>query len=339
MCFAKAKPNEYLVVARGGRLYNRGVGGRAILWPGTSHVTVASTKHEAEFAMTQETRDGIPLRFKGIIGYRIVAPELTARLFDFAGGRGHDEIKAMLCHFCLGELRALVAGMTMQQCIEQRKTTLTRAVAASLAQVVQGANNDSATSWGVALDVVQVAQVFVVDDKLRGQLEAEVRDQIKANSELSRIRSDEEIKVAQETSLRNLEQQQLTTARQRAEIAGAQLQLETAHQRDQIEAAAPVRRLRLDHERALLEQELAVLEIESRVKALRAQGEIQQRKAEQELRQAILPQEQVAVIAQALGGMFNGANLAVYGDDAKLVGSVAPLVELLADRLRGALKP
>lgn len=320
MFFAKAKPNEFLVVARNGRLTDRGLGGGALLWPGSSPVTVGSTKQELEFAMTQETRDGIPLRFKGIVIYRVVAPELTARLFDFAGGRGHDEIKGMLCHFCLGELRAQVAGMTMQQCIEQRKTTLTQTIADSLAQVVQGADAGGSASWGIALDVVQVAQVFIIDDALRGQLEAEVRDQIKATSELSRIRSDEEIKVAQ------------------ADAAQAQVLREHALQREQIEAAAPIRQLKLDQDRALYEQELAVLDLENAIEAKRAQCELQLRRAEQQLRQEILPLEQVSVIAQGLTGMFKGANLAVYGDDASLVGSLSPLVELLTQRLRGALK-
>ena len=320
MFFAKARPNEFLVVARHGRLTNRGLGGRALLWPGSSPVTVASTKQELEFAMTQETRDGIPLRFKGIVIYRVVAPELTARLFNFASGHGHDEIKGMLCHFCLGELRAQVAGMTMQQCIEQRKTTLTHTIADSLAQVVQGAAADGSASWGIALDVVQVAQVFIIDDELRGQLEAEVRDQIKATSELSRIRSDEEIKIAQ------------------ADAALAQVQRENALQREQIEAAAPIRQLKLDKDRALFEQELAVLDLENAIEAKRAQCELQLKRAEQQLRQEILPLEQVTAIAQGLTGMFKGANLAVYGDDASLVGSLAPLVELLTQRLRGAIK-
>jgi len=320
MFYAKAKPNEFLVVARSGRLIDGGLGGRAFLWPGNSHVMVASTKQEVEFAMTQETRDGIPLRFKGIIIYRVVAPELTARLFNFAGGHGHDEIKGMLCHFCLGELRAQVAGMTMQQCIEQRKTTLTQNIAASLVQVVQGATGDGSANWGIALDVVQVAQVFIIDNELRGQLEAEVRDQIKATSELSRIRSDEEIKIAQSQS------------------AHAHLQRDTALQREQIEAAAPIKQLKLEKDRALLAQELSMLKLENEVEALRAQCELQLKRAEQQLRLEILPQEQVAAIAQGLTGMFQGANLSLYGDEAKLVGSVAPLVELLSQRLRSALK-
>jgi regulator of protease activity HflC (stomatin/prohibitin superfamily) len=136
--FARAKPNEFLVVVRRGRLVNRGVGGRAFLWPGMSFTLVPGTKQEACFAFTQETRDGIPLRFKGIVIYRVTAPEVAARLFDFTSGRGHEEITSLICHVCMGELRAVVSHLTMAECIEGRETALTSAVASTLREVVQG---------------------------------------------------------------------------------------------------------------------------------------------------------------------------------------------------------
>src|SRR5262245_47451397 len=125
MRFVQANPNEYLVVARRGRITNRGVAGSAFLWPGATHVLIPSSQQEATFEMTQESKDSIPLRFKGIVIYRIVDPEAAARRFDFASHDGHAQIRTLLAHICLGELRAVVAHMTMDECIEQRKTTLT----------------------------------------------------------------------------------------------------------------------------------------------------------------------------------------------------------------------
>ena len=84
----KAGPDEYLLVGRGGTLENRGSAVSVVLRPGTIYVLVPSTKQEAAFEFTQETRDGIPLRFKGIIIYRITDPVAAARQFDFShGGR------------------------------------------------------------------------------------------------------------------------------------------------------------------------------------------------------------------------------------------------------------
>src|SRR5262245_35352002 len=83
MRFVQANPNEYLVVARRGRINSRGVAGSAFLWPGSTYVRIPSTQQEAAFEMTQESKDSIPLRFKGIVIYRIVDPETAARRFDF----------------------------------------------------------------------------------------------------------------------------------------------------------------------------------------------------------------------------------------------------------------
>jgi hypothetical protein len=66
MPIVRAGPNEFLLTGRGGRLENRGSALQAILMPGAIYVLVPSTKQEATFEFTQETRDGIPLRFKGI---------------------------------------------------------------------------------------------------------------------------------------------------------------------------------------------------------------------------------------------------------------------------------
>jgi hypothetical protein len=69
MPFITANPNEYLIVGHQGQIVNRGVAARAFLWPGTPYVLLSSTQQEAPFEMTQESRDGIPLRFKGIVVY------------------------------------------------------------------------------------------------------------------------------------------------------------------------------------------------------------------------------------------------------------------------------
>src|SRR5262249_16426675 len=149
------------------------------------------------------------------------------------GGPGHQQIKALIGHVCLGELRAAVAHMTMDECIAQRKTTLTDAVASALRQVIPGRGGEP--GWGLELDVVQVAQVLIVDAQLRRQLEAEVRNGIRVKSELSGIRTREGIKLAEVESERRLQQEALQTERDRTAIAREQLRLRQDFERDKIE--------------------------------------------------------------------------------------------------------
>jgi regulator of protease activity HflC (stomatin/prohibitin superfamily) len=333
MPFIKAKPNQYLVAGRNGVVKNYGTAVSTFLWPNTTFVLIPSTQQEAAFEMTQESTDGIPLRFKGMVLYRISAPEIVASRFDFSDNRGQEEIKAMISHVCLGELRAVVSHMTMKECIEERKTTLTDTVRNALQQVING--KDGGRDWGIDLEVVQVAQVFIVDNELRKQLEAEVRNQIKSTSELSDIKMQEEIELAKASSERRLHQEALETEKQRLDIAQQTMELQKRFESEQIEKDAPVQLLRIQRQEEILKQELKMRKLEHEVKTLETKTNILADKAKQDLRKEILPVEQVPEIAKAVSQMLKGANLSVYGESAgPLVSAIGPLVELLANTLR-----
>lgn len=330
---ARANPNEALVVVRRGVLTDRGLGGRAWLWPGERAVRVPATQQEACFEMTQESSDGIPLRFKGIVLYRIAQPAQAAQRFDFVGGAGLEQIRQRLAHVCLGELRALVAGMTMQACIEGRKTTLTQAVAEGLQRVLHA--TDPSGRWGLQLDVVQVAQVFIIDEDLRKKLEARVRDKVRAQSELSRLEADERVRLAQLGTERRLAEEGLASERQRQALEQQRLALVQATERARLEAEEPVRRLRTALETDYLDAERAVLRLEAELAELRARAAAQPERVALEMKKELLALEQTTTIAEALAGMWQGTQLSFYGDDAQVLGTVAPVVDLLVRRLRG----
>ncbi len=284
----KAQPNEYLVVARGGDLENCGIAGLAFLWPGSSYVLVTATKQVACFAMTQETRDGIPLRFKGTVVYRVIDPVMAMRQFDFSHrGEGHEAIQDLIKQICLGHLRAVVSHMTMEECIEQRETTLTDHVANALNRVIttQRDVENKGGDWGIEIDVAQVAQVFIVDEVLRRQLEAEVRDKIKATSDICRrIRTQEQVQLAQASSARTLQLQEMETERARHEVAKEKLRLQKALEGEQIEAEAANQLLQSTKQREVLEQERTTRRLAAEVKALEVEEQMLMKRAEQSLR-------------------------------------------------------
>jgi hypothetical protein len=334
MPFITANPNEYLVVGQGGRIINRGVAASAFLWPGTPYILLSSTQQEASFEMTQESRDGIPLRFKGLVVYRVVTPDLTAQLFNFADSNGHAAIQALISHICLGELRAVVAQMTMAECVEQRKTTLTDTVALALQQVVQG--NDERPGWGITVDVIQVAQVFIVDQELRRQLEAEVRNQIKGQSDLSELRMREDLKRAEAASDRRLQQEGLETEKERIAIARAKMQLQNELEREEIEAKTPVRLLQIARQQDITQAEVALAQISKALRTLEVEGEMLLAQAQHALRKEILPLEQVPAIAEAAAKVWQGTSLSIYGEATPVVATIGPLVEILTHALRSS---
>ena len=226
MAIVRAGPNEYLLVGRKGVLENRGSAVTTFLRPGTIYVLVPSTKQEAAFEFTQETKDGVPLRFKGTFIYRVADPVAAAAMFDFSQGDGTTQITTLLTHVCYGELRHAVSHMTMVECIEQRKTTLSGVVAAALQATVHSDGAES-KEWGIRIEASQVAQVFIVDPTLRQQLEAEVRNEIKLKADQSNMQAKEEFQLAELASETRIQEQKLAadqaTLRREEEMEGARV--------------------------------------------------------------------------------------------------------------------
>jgi hypothetical protein len=346
MAIVRAGPNEYLLVGRRGVLENRGSAVTTFLRPGTIYVLVPSTKQEAAFEFTQETKDGVPLRFKGTFLYRIHDPVASAAMFDFSDGDGVAQITTLLTHVCYGELRHAVSHMTMVECIEQRKTTLSGVLAAALKATVNS-DGEGSQEWGVRIEASQVAQVFIVDPTLRQQLEAQVRNEIKLKADQSDMQAQEQIQLAQLESETRVQEQKLAadqaslrreeeldmaqTARDRRVLAE---NLETERQtlaleQERIAAEAPVRLLKIETERGILAEELVMRHLQAQVQALDLERDLALPRAQQDMRLAMLPVEQAPQLVEAASKVLGGTNLTIYGDGAEVLGQIAPLLDLV----------
>lgn len=363
MPVVRANPTQFLLTGRQGRLVNRGSAVQTFLRPGTVFVLVPSTKQEAAFEFSQETSDGIPLRFKGIVIYRITDPIAAARLFDFSAGEGIAQVGNLLTHVVLGELRHAVSHMTMVDCIEQRKTTLSGVVEEALAQTVHPEHGES--DWGITIEVAQLAQVFIVDAELRHQLEAGTRNAIKLKSDQSDIQTAEEAKLSTMVSAgrvadkkleadredlrraeeletvqvarqRRLEAENLASQRQALERARELHEAEMATEEAKTNAEAPVRLLKIARESEVLREELAMRELKTRARTLEVEHDLLLPRAEQEMRREMLPLEQTPRIVEAAAQVFQGANLSIYGDNVPLFGQLGPLFEILGRAIQRA---
>ena len=364
MPFVKSGSGEFLLVGRSGKLENRGIAMQTWLPPGSIWIRVPASKVEAAFEFTQETKDGIPLRFKGIFVYRVTDPTTAALHFDFWKiEEGVAAVTALLTHILLGELRDAVSHLTMPECIEGRKTTLTGAAARALQTAVAG--GDAGESWGILIEAAQVAQVFIVDTQLRQHLETETRNDIRLKAEQSNIRTQEETQLAQMSSQTRVDERQLAKSRddlrrseelehaeterarrrQSAEVATARQAMTLEQERFESQMAAdearlaaerPVRLATIQQELEALQEELQLRELQKRIRTLEVDRDLLERRGEQELRLQLLPVEQAPRIVEAASKVLQGANLTVYGDDARLLGQLEPIFEVLARQVRAA---
>jgi hypothetical protein len=175
----------------------------------------------------------------------------------------------LLTHVALGELRHAVSRMTMVECIEQRKTTLSGVVQGVVEATIHPAGQDN--DWGIAVEVAQLAQVFIVDAELRQQLEAQVRNEIKLKSDQSDIQTAEEAELTQMASEGRVAEQKL--ASDRAEIRRAEElhQAEMSAAQAKINGETPVRLLRVNREAEVLREELRLQQLKNRVRAFQAE--------------------------------------------------------------------
>ncbi len=335
MLFVRALPNQYLLVARNGILENRGSAVQVFLRPGTVWLLVPSTKQQATFEFTQESSDGIPLRFKGMVVYRITDPVAAATVFDFTGDAGPTRIGTLLTNICLGELRHAVSHMTMSECIEERKTTLSTVIRDALEDSIH--SGDQSQAWGLAIEVAQVAQVFITDGELREQLEAEVRNDIRLRSGQSDTRTDEELRLAELSSRDRLDEQKLASERERLRRSEALVAAEMAAAQARLLAEAPVTLARIAHEREALERQLEMQPLKNRVGALETEHALQRARAEQDLRREILPLEQAPRVVEAASGVLRGASLSVYDGADGLLKGIAPLLDVAARTMERTL--
>jgi len=168
----------------------------------------------------------------------------------------------------------------------------------------------------VELDVVQVAQVFIVDQDLRRQLEAETRNHIRSSSELAEMQARESVQMAGIVSDRRLKQEALESDRQHSETD------------------TPVQLLRIANQLTVLRAQKEKLELERQVRALEVERDLIAERASQELRRQMLPLEQAPQIVESVSHLFDGANLSVYGEDCRLMETVEPLLNVISRRSR-----
>ena len=215
------------------------------------------------------------------------------------------------------------------------------------------------------IEAAQVAQVFIVDATLRQQLEAEVRNEIKLKADQSnmqaqeqiqlaelesqgrvqeqklagdqaKLRRDEEMELAQIARQRRAQAETLATDRQTLELDQERLHAQLAADLDRVTAEAPVRLQRLETERGILAEELAMLQLQNQVKALEVERDLLLARAQQDMRLAILPLEQAPRMVESASKVLQGTNLSIYGEGGQLLGQLAPLFDYMTRALEKA---
>lgn len=295
--FITAKPSEYLIHMRRGRIRRRttGQGASCFKWPWDSIAIIPTTINRLQFTADQVTLEKVGVQVTGLAVYRIVEPELTFRMLNFSySERASEKLSSILGEMFVGATRRHVANLTVEEVITRRKDAIATELMHEIAPVMRGhgqAEDSSHMGWGVVLDTVEIQDVRVLSETVFRDMQAAFRSQLALRARQAELTSAKEIAAQEATSAREIEE-----ARLAAEAATRELRAKADSQATQIEVTEENRReaLRAQAARDQLGREQARTLAE-----LRARAEIEEQRATQDegARLATLAREQR--IAQA----------------------------------------
>jgi regulator of protease activity HflC (stomatin/prohibitin superfamily) len=319
--------------------------------------------------MHQESWDGINLRFRGIVIYRIIDVERASSLFSFSHNAGERDISRSIGDVCMGELRAIASQMTMDQCIKERKTTITQRLHDAVIPLIEGRDEES--GWGIKIDVLQVAQVFCPDEQVLAQLQADARDKIRKGAQFSGIETDKEIHKSKiesqiELAARSLELEKTElqkkkdyeekkalmdyelkiTALEKSRmfedkkaLMEYEMQLSALENRKKLEEKkiatdSELRMRELDTRLELAEKELHLKEMETKIKEIEIGCKAREARQMAEIRKEILPIEQMPAIAGHLSSMFRDSKLTFVGSEHMLFNSLQEMLGMVTGMMK-----
>lgn len=282
-----AKPSEFLIRMRGGRVVSSGQGATVFKWPWDSVAIVPTTVQRLHFVADQITREKVGVRVTGIAVYRIAEPLIAFRMLNFSyPERAQEKLGEMMEEMCTGASRRLVANLTIEQCLTERKAALATELIREIAPVVEGTGRvEDATErgWGLVVDTIEIQDVRVLSAQVFANMQAPYRheqERVAREAELAKLRL---IKADETATEREVE---LTRVAAATEVRRQKQQADEEAKREKLLSDARVEEQRVGHERATRQAQLTTEREYQLAKTL----------AEQEVRASRQAAEQLAAL-------------------------------------------
>ena len=317
-----ARPSEYLIRMRGGKLVTSGQGAACFKWPWDSVAIVPTTVQRLHFTADQVTSEKVGVQVTGLAVYRIAEPLISFRMLNFSfPERASEKLEQMLVEMFVGAARRLVANMTVEECLTRRKEGLASELMREIQPVVSGSGrlqDGTNKGWGVVLDTIEIQDVRVQSSSVFSNMQARFRqeqerlakeaalatEQAVKEGEVSAHRSIEVARVEADAQVRQLKQSAEERARLdalAAEARVAQAQHEAklaAHTRE--EALLRAQAALVDGRKAVAQAELAITDLENRRNRMGDELELWRLRSRREIENLVSPEMIQMAVAEKL---------------------------------------
>jgi flotillin len=221
-----AKPSEYLIKLRRGRVVAHGPGLSVFLWPWESYTLLPTAIQQVSFVADQITSEKVGVAVTGIAVYRLAEPLLAFRMLDFsAGEEATDHLATILREMFIGAARRLVANMTIEQCLTQRKENIAQELMREIQPVVSGqgrAEDATDQGWGIILDTIEIQDVRILSERVFADLQTPYRARLELQARIAQVQRDQELHLRQVESEHAALTVDQELSRRRTEAEGTQ---------------------------------------------------------------------------------------------------------------------
>ena len=309
--FITAKPSEYLVFVESGRIDLRksGQGQRVWKWPWSSVAIVPTSLQQIDFVADQITRERVGVSVSGVAVFRIVQPEIAFRVLNFTYGESAKEkLSQTLREMFIGAARRLIANLTLEQCLQNRKEAIARFLMEEITPVVSGSGRtEDATDqgWGVVIDTIEIQDVKILSRQVFEHLQAPYRAEIAMKAEMAELERQRSVTERRSATERQsaeasiLAQRETRILKARSEAEASESEAAEALRAEQAKARVAAddlaRREALSRKKVAVEEGIAMQQTESNATLERRR---QQLKQEQEMALLRVQEEKRVAAAQ-----------------------------------------
>ncbi len=243
--FVMARPSEYLVHVRGGRVRaaSSGQGAACFKWPWDSVAVVPTSLQKLGFTADQVTREKVGMQVSGLAVYRIADPLLAYRVLNFSfPERAQQKLEETLSAMFMGASRRLIANLTVEECLQKRKSALADELIREVAPIVRGdghPDDATATGWGIVIDTIEIQEVRVLSGKLFDAMQAPYRSSLERAAREARADAERDIAAREAACRRDVEeaniQSELAVRARRVDLETAKLAAEAAVNQRRVE--------------------------------------------------------------------------------------------------------
>ena len=278
--FITAKPSEYLIHMRRGKIRRRttGQGASCFKWPWDSVAIIPTTINRLQFTADQVTLEKVGVQVTGLAVFRIVEPEITFRMLNFSfSERASEKLADILREMFVGATRRHVANLSVEDVITKRKDAIASELMAELAPVMRGDGELGDTTergWGVVLDTVEVQDVRILSDEVFRDMQAEYRAQLALRARQAELTRAQEVAAQEAASAREIEE-----AKIKAASATREMRAQAESRATEIEVAEESKRETL---RARAAQDQIAREREQQIAHLRSKAALSKEQSDQE---------------------------------------------------------